>query len=76
MKSNYYFEALQEALLNPDLTVEDLQETVQKTELFLRVLRVKLESREPELRTQAAQELNTLKTLLHKRLLNLYTETT
>lgn len=63
----YYFESLKKSLSTPNLTDEQLKTLMEETEFFFKVLKVKLESKDPELHDQAAQELRQLRTFLEKR---------
>lgn len=60
----YYFESLKQALSSGNLSQEGLKALIDETGLFLGILRVKLESKNPDIREQAAQELRKLKLLL------------
>jgi hypothetical protein len=66
MKDNYYYETLKRALTDPNLTPETLKELVDGADFFFQVLRVKLESEDPILKKEAAQELTEFRKLLEK----------
>ena len=62
--STYYLQTFKKALENPDITAEHVLTMMENTDFFLKVLRVKLESRDPELLKQAMDELKEFRTLL------------
>ncbi len=66
--SQYYFETLKRALDDPKITREKLSEIIRESEFFFGVLKVKVESTDPQLSHEAAREIAELKTLLQSRL--------
>ena len=62
--SQYYLDTLKKSLADPTITGEGLQQIVQESQFFFDILRVKLESKDPELQKQAVQEILELKSLL------------
>lgn len=66
--SQFYFETLKRSLDDPSLTADGLKELIKATHTFFQVLRVKLESRDSNLRYEAAHQIAELKRLLEKRL--------
>ena len=62
--SQYYFAKLKQAIADGRATEESFRDIVEETRQFLGVIRVRLESADPEMQKQAARELSELKQLL------------
>jgi len=62
--NRYYIQSLKKALADSNLTKEGLVELVDETRFFIGVLKVKIESKNKALQTDAARELAQLKEFL------------
>ncbi|MBX7066672.1 MAG: hypothetical protein K1X28_05525 [Parachlamydiales bacterium] len=62
--SNYFIKTFKSDLESPEMTEEKMIGMMENTDFFLKVLRVKLESDDPDLQKQAIDELKEFKHLL------------
>lgn len=65
--SSYYLQTFKKALENLEVTEEHVLSMIENTDFFLKVLRVKFESKDPELKSQALEELKEFRTLLESQ---------
>lgn len=61
---NYYLDTFKKALEKTEVTEEHVIAMMGNTDFFLKVLRVKFESKDPEMQKQAIQELHDFRKLL------------
>ncbi len=62
--SNHYLQTFKKALENPEVTEEQVLSMMENTDFFLKIMRVKFESKDPELQKQAIEELKEFRILL------------
>jgi hypothetical protein len=62
--SNYFLDTFKQEIESSEMSSEKLLSMMENTEFFLKVLRVKFESKDPELQKQGLDELLELKKIL------------
>lgn len=62
--SSHFFNTFKLALENPSMTEEKAKTMLDSTDFFFKVLRVKFESKDPEMQKQAMEEIKEFRTLL------------
>lgn len=62
--SSHFFKSFKQSLENPVLTEESAKAMLDSTDFFFKVLRVKFESKDPEMQKQAIEEIKEFRQLL------------
>ncbi|MGB7978569.1 MAG: hypothetical protein WCF19_05360 [Chlamydiales bacterium] len=65
--NHHYLKTLEAGLQNPEVTREGIKAMLENMDFFLKVLRVKIESKDPEMQKQAMEELREFQTLLQQQ---------
>ena len=66
--SNYFLTNFQKMLKNKAFTAEDVKAMMESADFFFKVLKVKVESKDPEMEKQVVEEVKAFKELLEKQL--------